>query len=538
MKVKYLFLSMLACGVMAACSNDETLTENTGNLKGGEAYIKVRIAMADGAATRADDDNYENGTTEEQAIKSIRFAFFDNSNNFVGYGREIGPTDVTQTPPDQNVEGLADAVVAFEKEEGTAQPTKVVAFVNTIPTFTTTGLTFNTVRSTETSSIGDATNGFVMTNSTYWDNSEQIATPVSATDFYETEEMATASSNPVMIYVERLAAKVEVKQKEDGFTNTPIENDYQKLTFEVEGWALNGLNKTEYYLKHLQDWTSWTWAWNKNTDYRSFWAEDPNYDSMPTGKELDFVSYSEVKNNKKAQYCMENTLTAKLYEDERFEACTHVLVVGKYTVTQTGESTGTGENEDAEKLVDEDGTFYMYAGVAYSTENLMEVLADNDLVFTKDGNTAPQYTPVGTDAYELVQIGGDEHTNKYTLKLNTPTEGTTYYTKDANGQYKEITNYDEFNETLATTIGNAEKYAGGHAYFAVPIEHLAESGDGHIGVVRNHYYKLTINSITGLGEGVTNDNTPIIPEPSADKYFVGATLNILSWHVVEQEVNL
>ena len=273
MKIKYVFLSMLACGMLAACSNDEVAEgSNTTNLGGGEAYVKVRIAMSDGAASRATSGGYDNGSTEERQIKSIRFAFFNDENNLVTWGEDVGTTTVTPTTPDQNVEGLAEAVVALILDEGDEMPTKVVAYVNGAPTVAV-GTTFSTgVRSLETNTIGNTTDGFVMTSSTYWNNGEQIATPVAPGDFYETAEMATTAENPVTIYVERLAAKVKVNEATSLSDNIEDLQDSEGnvLKFNLVGYALTGLNTTEYYLKHLQDWSALSWTWNNSTDHRSF----------------------------------------------------------------------------------------------------------------------------------------------------------------------------------------------------------------------------------------------------------------------------
>lgn len=530
MKIKYVFLSMLACGMLAACSNDEVAEgSNTTNLDGGEAYIKVRIAMSDGAASRATSDGgYDNGSEDEQAIKSIRFAFYDNAGKFVALGREVGETEVNPTTPDQNVEGLAEAVVALELAEDAEMPTQVVAFVNATPTI---NVNYSDAYKLESNTIGDATNGFVMTSSTYWDNGEKIATAVTPGDFYETEAMATTAENPVTIYVERLAAKVKVNEATSLSDNIEDLQDSEGnvLKFNLVGYALTGLNTTEYYLKHLQDWSALSWTWNNSTDHRSFWAEDPNYTSMPDGKGLNFVSYEDVvKNNKGVQYCMENTLTAHLYDTDNFQACTSVLVVGTYTVTNTS----------GESVTDADGTFYMYGGKVYSETGLKNQLANNGLVYTRTGSDTSEdpykYTSADPSAYTLVRVSG---TNEVTLSLTQ--SATTYYTPDEDGTgYVEITDYTTFNATLAKQVGGAEKYNGGKAYFTVPIEHLAASGDGHIGVVRNHSYVLTLESIKGLGDGVYEPTEDIIPVPPTNKYYVGATLNILSWHVVNQSVNL
>jgi hypothetical protein len=87
-------------------------------------------------------------------------------------------------------------------------------------------------------------------------------------------------------------------------------------------------------------------------------------------------------------------------------------------------------------------------------------------------------------------------------------------------------------------------------HYVIPIEHLAGGkfaftinqptlNEADYGVVRNHYYNLTINKIENLGTSVYNPAEDII-KPTVDNtlYFIGATINILSWKIVNQGVDL
>ena len=63
--------------------------------------------------------------------------------------------------------------------------------------------------------------------------------------------------------------------------------------------------------------------------------------------------------------------------------------------------------------------------------------------------------------------------------------------------------------------------------------------EGVYGVVRNHWYQLAINSVTGLGKGIFNPDKDIVPgKPDPDHYALGANINILSWKIVQQSVDL
>ncbi|MDE5635224.1 MAG: Mfa1 fimbrilin C-terminal domain-containing protein, partial [Muribaculaceae bacterium] len=124
--------------------------------------------------------------------------------------------------------------------------------------------------------------------------------------------------------------------------------------------------------------------------------------------------------------------------------------------------------------------------------------------------------------------------------------------------------FDE-NHTLASEIAvvkdaiekaqegsKAVIYENGYNVYYIPVEHLAaekELGldkdvEGYYGVVRNHWYKLSISSFSKVGHGIwdptTGDHTETLKpeEPEDPLYYLGATINILSWKVVNQDVEL
>ncbi len=85
-------------------------------------------------------------------------------------------------------------------------------------------------------------------------------------------------------------------------------------------------------------------------------------------------------------------------------------------------------------------------------------------------------------------------------------------------------------------------------YYNIPIEHLnngnvAEDGtipEAKYGVVRNHHYVVTIDKLEKIGKGIFDEDEKIVPDrdPDNDTYYVGAKINILSWKIVSQNVEL
>ena len=542
MKLRNLMWGACACILAAGCSNDDVAVDNGNNVltNGGKAYVKVRIAMGNGMGSRATEGGYDYGLEEDHAIKSIYFGFYDADGEWVTSGTAV-PNAVTgnNDDPAGYIDAIADAVIALEVDEGAPLPTQVIAYVNmgTTPT----GIANKTIAKAKDlrtqGNVADETTGFMMTNSTYLDadGNEQLAVAIPSSSFYESSEQALADDHPITIHVERLAAKVTV-------TGTPsIENPENipgyALTFTPKGYVVSGTNTEEYLLKNVEtSWSSWDW-FNEASDYRCFWAKDPNYDKKGT---LNYASYADAENNpiNTPQYCMENTFDLSTNEIPAYDECTHVLLVGNYGV----------ENTTTSETVDLSGkSLYMLAGHAYIGDEIIEELLGR-LDTDEENAQLPWYQEEQTwkhpDAsnYEIVPVEGSQNTITLAFK---PTEGVDYYTGTNHDTELTTEGLDAYNKGLAQYltehIGAPEAFYEGAAYFAVPIEHFGGTQDsddtGRYGVVRNHSYVLTVSQVSGLGEGIYDPGEEIIPNPGKKRYYVAATLKVLSWKTVSQEVN-
>ena len=99
------------------------------------------------------------------------------------------------------------------------------------------------------------------------------------------------------------------------------------------------------------------------------------------------------------------------------------------------------------------------------------------------------------------------------------------------------------NAYLADNIEPALLYTNGMTYYIVDIKHLGASKSlAEYGVVRNHVYQIAINSIKGYGSPIYNGlsfivDPPLYPEEDEASY-VAAKINVLSWKVVTQGVDI
>ena len=544
MKLRNLMWGACACILATGCSNDDVAVDNGSNImqNDGEAYVKVRIAMSDGAGSRATTtdgaNGYADGTATEQQVNDVFFVFYKDG-AYSTLGRLIDEEDNLDKPDNDdngNTEAYIDAVIALELNEGDEIPNQVIACVNMQDqrnNFVNKSLADAKTQIIATS-IGEDGN-FAMTSSTYFDASGNESLAVNVPTFYETEAAALADEHPVTIYVERLAAKITVKANEEGIINNPITDvPGYVLTFTPEGYVVNGTNTKEYYLKNVNAtaWASWSWA-IATGDYRCFWAQDPNYTSTADG-DLTYTNYTDGSKVTigTSQYCMENTFELTTDEIPGYDECTHLLLVGKYGVETT-----EGEPVDLTGT-----TLYMLGGRAYIGDNIKEYLLsqvneDAVLPWYQEGQ---EWKHPEATSYNIVLAPNSDNT--ITLEFE-PEEGVTYYTGENHDA--QLSDLDAYNASLATTltttVGAPEAFFEGEAYFAVPIEHFGGTQDandtGKYGIVRNHSYILTIDQISGLGEGIYDPGSEIIPNPGTKRYYVAATLNILSWKTVSQDVS-
>lgn len=563
----------------AACSQDD-IAPNVITPEMATSYAKVNISMAGGTGTRAiDDASFENGEEAESAIKSLTLLLYSDEGALVGKGTAENVT-LGSNNDDNGITSTGEknsVVVQVTLKPGDALPTKMLAYINA------GDVSYNSLDAAHAAiveSSGDAANGFVMTNALN-SNFDEVAVSINAqTDLYESKGLAEADEvKPINIYVERLAAKIFVQENGDGLKEAPnfklvgVDGKAYSLKFNAQKWAPTGTAPEMYSLK--QKWSdNLGWAISKDHSYRNYWAQGVlygnNYPSyIAEDRPLHYVSANEViytgstasKSFDKTgnyMYVNEHTFGENAKNGDKGFApkltATNIIVVGQYEIEST--DGGNVENfkssrQDKEKEYDfylalkeaaESGNTYWI----YSKNDLIKYLIDGDFLVKDAEGTAFEAADYN-DYFTLVK---DETTGQYYLTINAE---QTVYTKPHTDQAGTVI-------TELTKVSNAKHYKFGYAYFFAPIEHNGGDVDlvGRYGVVRNHVYKLTVNKIESLGapldEGSIGDdpeNTeptpggdepgdkPIEPDPDEIKdVWINSTINVLSWHVVEQGVIL
>ena len=498
MKTKGLFLSALMMGaVLAGCSSDNDVMNNEENKSAakGDSYIAVNIVNP-GVGSRAADDAV--GTDEENEVKSALFVFFNDNGGFV-QAESVDVSDFSWEPGDGPASKVSNAVIVLSKP--TTYPSKVVALLNT-------GLSVADVKDKNLSDIQgisgdyiDTTNGFAMSNSAYLqDGNNMVATPL--TDANIQSSKALAKENPVTITVERVLAKVSIEENESlSVAGKDVKLDGANITLEPEivGYQIVQTNPKSYLLKNI-DGINATWNWNDDANFRSYWANSYEPEAYT------FYSYKEVvEGSTNLAYCHENTSGE--------ETATTLLVAAKIKA----------EGKDAETIIKYKGMYYTEKGLnTYINSQLSECY------YTVDANDSQVAKSNDWSNYLKVQASSEEGAKPWAVEIVLNGQPATATAEEVAAA-----------QAIIEGLDKGMQWTDGDAYFYVPIKHNV-AGQDLEGVVRNHFYQLSVNSISGLGTPVYNPSEKIefFDKPTDEEYYIAAKIQILKWNMVSQDVAL
>lgn len=509
MKTRNLFLSLFAFAAICAC-NKEAQPEGSKvpEILDADTYVMVNI-KATGASTRA----YELGEEQENAVNTVDFLF---------YGAREEPvtaTSITWTAQ-TNGDNVAAKSAKIQFKAQTEKPTSMIVVLNyagDIDALKAESLADAKATVTTTSLYKEVGTDpfYTMSNTVYTGDesnsnaSEQVICEVELKDgnFGETNEKgAVADATPVDVYVERVAAKVVLTNNIDPATDVTPTDIYingmaeaTTVTPVVVGYDVVNTPDESYLFKQVDP--SWTYpSWTKPADFRSFWAD--SYASV------DYINkkYNEVHAAEVAPY------VTYVHENTSETYTTKVVLTAKLTVEDGSFGAATDGNPDVLELVQYNGKYYTLNGFITEAKKVLKE-GGNDI-----DDQPLKAVKSDVNNYEMYLALGDSHTV-------------------LDGALAET-----INTTLKTMV--ASYWNQGKCYYFTEIKHDLKASNAAeapllSGVVRNHVYKVSLNSIKGLGIPVSGEETEtIIPEETVDKYYsLNATINILQWKIVQQGVD-
>ena len=571
MKIFKLFPLACAALMMSACSSDDAGNGVSTGVNNPQ-YLAVNIVNVGTTPTRAGE--YENGTTEESTINKVRFYFFNGdgspylikpTGSEVTGGENINwlevtnPTDDTTTPgTSTSVEKITNAVLVINGVQNAA-PAAIVAVVNPETVDATKIQSGESMRLSELrySTVGskfykkDASTGavsdFVMSNSVYVNTGEDVCASLVAG--HVTTSPETAETKPVDLYVERVVAKVTADVDKTAFkvgdgtdwdatkygTIKPVgkSGDYNVYAV-IDGWGLADENgKAEVEKQVNKTWADGTLGftpWTTADYHRCFWETSVAIDPVAGGNQPVNPTFNQLKANKMKDvlYTLPNTPGSKVTDLKNND-------LTKFAVAATlkyKDASGNWHNAE----------ICRYNGVSIlGIDNLKKQVA---LTFSQyyTSTDGTHYTQLSKYDIDFKNSDGTMQQYRVTPTLAADPIGTTkkYYTKTTSGTTPSFTEVDKTKVLAAIEADKAEIRMDGKAYYYVPIKHLGGTGElAEYGIVRNHFYKITLSGIKGFGTPVYNPDQVVKPAvPTYEDTYLAARVQVLQWRVVNQSANL
>ena len=408
-----------------------------------------------------------------------------------------------------------------------------------------------------------------------------LATLAVVTNKVKKTETEAQNEPGAEVFVERAVAKVTMDKNITKKKLTGTEYDAahsNEVEVALKAWGLDYTNNISYYMHNAAPVTAGIADWagfNVNGDagtkyyrfagatevkagygYRAYWGEDPNYAAAKkTGSpdlwgsvsnytggdknfthENDSTKLSDKMGVNYPQYCMENTFNVmNMNEDQT----TRAIVKVKLTPNKH-------DTDGSFYIVNNDKSkFFDLAGIKGLVQT--HILACNTV--TTEALTSGKAAAVNVNDIELESVTTNSTDMKVT-SFKVSYGGGAAVSYDATSQAVK-----EVNSALSTVT----KYDQGYAYYPIRIKHFGSSKGtagaydagmvtwnsashsqtnryndnsdekflGRYGVLRNNWYDLGINSISGVGSPFI-PKAPDTPDDELES-FISVRINVLSW---------
>ncbi len=579
MRIKHFFGLAVLAAMTASCSSNNELV-NGGNGSGenesGVSYASITIKLPTTSGTRAANDVFAGGTASEYAVNDATLLIFQKDGTSENKYKYIETAKLGNLDPwkDDKPTGITteSTTITAELEHATVgvdgdyyamvilnNKDKDDADKVTLPSGTTTYGEWNVA--THATNLLDNTKGFYMANAPeFTEADKEPSTLVHIKGIYRTKEEAQSKPGTT-VHVERGLAKVTVGSSSTGAnyfakdgasaTGTKYSNDKVEIT----DWALDVTNKSSFPVHvtsglkagitptdptdqtvpaYADIWkneeaTAGTAATSRFVSHadafkRVYWGIDPNYSMGLT--ELDKCkeqftivkadgTNAKWKSSTDPLYCLENTFDIKNMTQGQ---TTRVLLKATYTPKALEK-----ETDKTFFMIGNSSDFWTKATLEKQIKSKAEEVLNTTtgVTATLKGNLLEGGTHV-LDANNVeIKSGEDDRTKDVVDEIN-----------------------QKFGLDMSKGIG-IKTYKEGVSYYIARIKHFGDDltpwkeGDatydgenlkwlGRYGVLRNNWYDLTIEKISGPGYPDVPEVKPDTPDDEDTKY-ISVSVKILDW---------
>ena len=551
--VKNLFgMAVMATALVGCSSNDNLAPDGKDNAgKPGEAYASFTINLPTTRATRvAGEPSFAEGDAKEYEVKNGTILIFTNDGKFVT-SAQLGNMNPWKDIKTDGVTTAATATVQLTNVKVGGSYQALVLLNNDVDASTSkvklplageSYADWNANAANATASYTKTDYIFMANAPMYAGTSTEPTTLVPVANICASREQAEAQP-ATTVYVERGLAKVTMHKFNDG-GYTIAAGTYEGGKVEITAWQLDVTNKSTFPV-HQTDglMTAWDQIWNTGRFFdatssmfqRVYWGKDPNY----SGGALQNLAackdaFNMITNDKvvgeagieNPQYCLENTFDlANMMQGQTTRVVFKAVFTPKDFVTgQTFYKIGnTTAIWDATKLAQQIKTVALKAMKITTTDEQAKYSVD----LSKGSN-----------------ISGVAGLHKIEAENIT-------FTGEGESKVKPAV-VDEINDKLGLKEAGISTYLNGEAYYIARIKHFNEltpwtagtpyNGDnnaflGRYGVLRNNWYDLSVNSISGLGYPDVPEVKPTVPDDENEQY-INVEVKILNWAKRSQSIDL
>ncbi len=568
MRIKHFFGLAVLAAMTASCSSNNDLVgggNGSGENESGVGYATLSINLPTTSGTRAAGDPvFTPGDANEYDVKDVTLLIFKQAGSSENDYTFVETADLGTMAPwvkdgNNGITTAATITAKLSKVDLTSTYYALVVLNNkdkkndlkvNMPTTGEKYSTWNATTSTDTK-FADNTNGFYMANAPEFTTGEP-KTLVKIEKVYATKQ-AAETNKATTIHVERGLAKVTV-----GSLPTKLHPKgklYEEDKVDITAWNLDVTNKSTYPIHKTTGLNNpFTTIWSASTAAapstgrfvdatntafkRVYWGIDPNYSTDYNTVENCKTQFNVLESNAAItgnaatpQYCLENTFDIKHMVQGQ---TTRVVFMAKYTPK------GFADNETFYKIGNNTALWHKADLEAQIKAKAQEVLNETDPDKVK------------------VELGAIEN--------NAGTKILTEANVQHNGTNVSSTEIKDINEKLglkkAATptdpIVGIATYASGVSYYITHVKHFGNDltpwhegdltyGDndvdnnnkylGRYGVLRNNWYELTVNSVSGPGTPDVPTIKPTDPDDENYKY-ISVSVKILDWAKRSQSVDL
>ena len=575
MRIKHFFGLAVIAAMTASCSSNNDLV-NGGNGSGenesGASYASFSINLPTTRGTRADNPEFKPGETNEYDVFNATLLVFKEGTT-AGEGNytlaetvDLGSMEPWKNPSETGVTTQAKITAKLSNVDKSGKYFALVLLNNgsgtdakvTLPSVGDTFSAWNVANNANATNFTDTKKGFYMANAPLYNSTNKSVTtlvPIKKENIFSTEAQASSGEAAADIYVERGLAKVTLTAATKDVKPVATSSSYAGDKVQISKWALDVTNKKTFPIHNVDGlstdyeniWKNEAAAAGPSTKRfvdnneltkakRVYWGIDPNYKNNDlctedadgtTAREKEFnyvkANTEVTKDPTKPLYCLENTFNL---ENMKQGQTTRVIFKASYTPNG---------------FTEEDGKTFFKVGTSVA------LWKKKDL---EDHIKAAVSKVISVTTTDDITIKLDAEDNNITAAGNHEIKASNISVTGHTVTEAEVKAVND--KVGLTKKAGISTYANGESYYIARIKHFGDdltpwnSGEtyndnlkylGRYGMLRNNWYELDVQNVSGPGYPDVPDVKPNTPDDEDDQY-IKVSVKILDWAKRSQSVDL